>query len=167
MPLAKLTDEAVRYIRQSSETQEALAERFSVSEATINKARRRETWKHVPAMRRASSNDPPKPQCPFCNTAQPISILARECPTIAMLASVTCTRSAQRLRGKLALLGGKAGSGGTGLFLWLDKKKPRTRGESRGFGSLMGNLSDGRETITSGIRLAPLKRGMQPNGLHA
>ena len=53
MPLAKLTDEAVRYIRQSSETQEALAERFSVSEATINKARRRETWKHVPAMRRA------------------------------------------------------------------------------------------------------------------
>ena len=64
--------------------------------------------------------------------------LGRECPTIAMLMNVKWARSAQSLRGKLALLGGEAWSGGAGLFLWLDKKKPRARGESRGFGFLIG-----------------------------
>jgi hypothetical protein len=44
---AKLTDDAVREIRNSPETGRALANRFSVSQATICLVRQRKHWKHV------------------------------------------------------------------------------------------------------------------------
>jgi hypothetical protein len=44
---AKLNEDAVRYIRQSGETQEALAKRFGVSRAAIEKVVLGHTWKHV------------------------------------------------------------------------------------------------------------------------
>lgn len=45
--IAKLTEDAVREIRQSSETRNVLAARFGVSRPTINDAIWRKTWKHV------------------------------------------------------------------------------------------------------------------------
>lgn len=46
--IAKLTEEAVRFILMHPEiTQSALAHRFGVSEAAVQKARARRTWRHV------------------------------------------------------------------------------------------------------------------------
>ncbi len=45
--LAKLTDEAVRYIRASDESNGALAKRFGVSYGTIWFVRKGRNWKHV------------------------------------------------------------------------------------------------------------------------
>jgi len=45
--LAKLTDDAVREIRGSSEPSPVLAARFGVSEGAIRFARRGDTWRHV------------------------------------------------------------------------------------------------------------------------
>ncbi len=44
---AKLTEEKVRFIRQSSDTLEVLAKRFRVSSGAVLKARRRMTWQHI------------------------------------------------------------------------------------------------------------------------
>lgn len=47
-PLSKLTEEAVRFILTHPEiTQAALAHRFGVSEAAVQQARERRTWRHV------------------------------------------------------------------------------------------------------------------------
>lgn len=46
-PAARLTDEAVRAIRGSSEPQRRLAERHGVSQRTIARVRRAETWRHI------------------------------------------------------------------------------------------------------------------------
>lgn len=45
---AKLTDEIVIFIRQSSRSDDELAQRFSVMPMTIYNARNRITWKHLP-----------------------------------------------------------------------------------------------------------------------
>lgn len=45
---AKLTDEAVRFIRDSPESGVALAKRFGVKQSTISGARNRQSWKHLP-----------------------------------------------------------------------------------------------------------------------
>ena len=47
VPWAKLTNEAVREIRRSSESQRALARRFGVAQTTIGRAKRGEGWRHV------------------------------------------------------------------------------------------------------------------------
>ena len=44
---AKLTDDAVRVIRTSHDTHEALAAQFKVSHTAIRYVRIRETWDHV------------------------------------------------------------------------------------------------------------------------
>ena len=44
---ARLTENAVREIRLSSESENDLAARYGVSGATVGSARRRKTWKHV------------------------------------------------------------------------------------------------------------------------
>ena len=44
---AKLTEDAVRFIRQSNETGVALAKRFGVAPAVISSVRHCRTWKHV------------------------------------------------------------------------------------------------------------------------
>ena len=46
-PWAKLTNEAVRYIRESDESIAALARRFGVSHRTVSVARSGETWKRA------------------------------------------------------------------------------------------------------------------------
>ncbi len=45
--LSKLTDDVVREIRNSKESQRKLAARFGVSSTTIRLARNRKTWTHV------------------------------------------------------------------------------------------------------------------------
>jgi hypothetical protein len=45
---AKLTEQAVREIRSTSEPARVLAARFGVSESLVGQVRRREIWKHVP-----------------------------------------------------------------------------------------------------------------------
>jgi hypothetical protein len=44
---SKLTEAAVREIRQSADSWQALAVKFSVTEGTIRAAAHRQTWKHV------------------------------------------------------------------------------------------------------------------------
>lgn len=44
---SKLTAAAVRVIRKSAATNEALARRYSVDRSTVRRARGRETWRHV------------------------------------------------------------------------------------------------------------------------
>jgi hypothetical protein len=44
---AKLTDEVVRAIRQSTESARVLGERFGVSKATVKDVRKRRTWRHI------------------------------------------------------------------------------------------------------------------------
>ena len=44
---AKLTDEVVRAIRQSSDSARVLAERFGVSKPTVKDIRKRRTWRHI------------------------------------------------------------------------------------------------------------------------
>lgn len=44
---ARLTEDAVRFIRRSDETDESLAARFGVAPPTVNQARHRRYWKHV------------------------------------------------------------------------------------------------------------------------
>ena len=47
-PHSKLTEDAVRFILTHPEiTQAALAHRFGVSEAAVQQARERRTWRHV------------------------------------------------------------------------------------------------------------------------
>lgn len=46
-PLAKLTDDAVREIRRSTEMNKVLAKRYGVDPMAISLARRRKTWTHV------------------------------------------------------------------------------------------------------------------------
>jgi len=46
-PKAKLDDEAVRSIRQSTETEEVLAARFAISQGQISRVRTRKTYRHV------------------------------------------------------------------------------------------------------------------------
>lgn len=45
--LAKLTDDQVREIRESTESQTALAKRYGVSQGTISNIVLRKTWRHV------------------------------------------------------------------------------------------------------------------------
>ena len=45
---SRLTDEQVREIRKSKETQRSIAKRFGVGQATICDIRTGKTWKHVP-----------------------------------------------------------------------------------------------------------------------
>jgi DNA-binding transcriptional regulator YiaG len=44
---AKLTDEVVRAIRQSTDSARVAAERFGVSRGTVKDVRRRRTWRHI------------------------------------------------------------------------------------------------------------------------
>lgn len=44
---AKLTESDVRYIRESSETLQALSEKFAVSKTTLSLIKRMKIWKHV------------------------------------------------------------------------------------------------------------------------
>jgi hypothetical protein len=44
---AKLTEEIVRAIRVSDETDAQLSKRYGISRSSIYAARRRQTWKHV------------------------------------------------------------------------------------------------------------------------
>jgi transcriptional regulator with XRE-family HTH domain len=44
-PSAKLNPESVRTIRESDETSAALARRFGVSQSTISRVRRGQSWK--------------------------------------------------------------------------------------------------------------------------
>jgi hypothetical protein len=46
-PQAKLTEEAVRFIRASSDTIGAIARKFSISKKTARQARSCKTWRHV------------------------------------------------------------------------------------------------------------------------
>jgi transposase-like protein len=46
-PQAKLTEEAVRFIRASGDTIGALARKFSISKKTARQARSRKTWRHI------------------------------------------------------------------------------------------------------------------------
>jgi hypothetical protein len=46
--LSKLTDDAVKFIRGSSESHAELGRRFGVSDITISMARQRKTWRHLP-----------------------------------------------------------------------------------------------------------------------
>lgn len=45
--ISKLTDDIVRVIRSSSENQYVLAARYGVTQAAINNAKHRRTWRHV------------------------------------------------------------------------------------------------------------------------
>jgi hypothetical protein len=47
-PLAKLTEAAVRFIRESDKPTGALARRFNVCKKTLRAARRGDTWQSVP-----------------------------------------------------------------------------------------------------------------------
>lgn len=47
LPQSKLTDEIVREIRSSKETQQALAKKYGVSQTTISMAKRRIRWTHI------------------------------------------------------------------------------------------------------------------------
>tara|TARA_R110000868_G_scaffold115627_1_gene308675 strand:+ start:413 stop:565 length:153 start_codon:yes stop_codon:yes gene_type:complete len=44
---AKLTDQEVREIRASDDTQHALADKYNVNQSTISKVRRRRTWRTI------------------------------------------------------------------------------------------------------------------------
>ncbi len=46
-PLSKLTENDVRYIRKSSETNSFLAKKYNVRQQTIWKIRKRNLWKHI------------------------------------------------------------------------------------------------------------------------
>jgi hypothetical protein len=46
-PLAKLTPEAVREIRSSSELQRVLADRFGVHQSEISRVRNQRLWRHL------------------------------------------------------------------------------------------------------------------------
>lgn len=46
-PMAKLTEEKVRYIRNSDKSTRELAEELGISKMSVYEARKRKTWKHV------------------------------------------------------------------------------------------------------------------------
>jgi len=46
-PIAKLTDDAVRYIRSSGLSNKSLAKELGVSVGCIDKAKYKQTWKHI------------------------------------------------------------------------------------------------------------------------
>ncbi len=46
-PRAKLTDDAVRFIRESDATLQVLADQFGVDQSLISLVRLRKIWKHV------------------------------------------------------------------------------------------------------------------------